>query len=159
MLYIGRMPNKSKGQMTATEYITLYRAIQKVYPWERAYTNIHQRCNNPNDPRWRYYGGRGIQCLVKSKDLKRLFFRDKAWKLRMASVDRINPDGDYIARNVRWIEHSENSRTRGINNAFRQKEYLKLKFLVVKYFNRTKWPIYVQRTCLARMREELINLS
>lgn len=77
-------------------------------PWVQALTNIRQRCDNPNDPKFKYYGGRGVRCRITSAQLKAAFFRDKAWLLQKPSVDRIRTRGNYHHKNVRWIELGDN---------------------------------------------------
>lgn len=76
----------------------------RPYHWTKAYENIKARCINPHAHGYRYYGGRGIKCLISSALLRTAFIRDQAWTLARPSVDRIDNDGHYTYDNIRWIE-------------------------------------------------------
>lgn len=76
-------------------------------PWLKTLNNIRYRCNNPNDRKYKYYGGRGIKCLLSVQDIKFLWERD-ATKLKQPSIDRIDSSLDYEVSNCRFIEMSEN---------------------------------------------------
>ena len=88
----------------------------KKYPWKRTLLEIKQRCLNKNNPFYKWYGGRGIKCLITKEELKILWFRDKAWLLEKASIDRKNNDGNYTFKNCRFIELSKNTTERNIRN-------------------------------------------
>ena len=79
------------------------------YPWKQTLKQIKSRCNNQNNPKYYRYGGRGIKCLITAEELKELWFRDKAYLMEWASIDRENNDGNYIFDNCRYIEMSINS--------------------------------------------------
>lgn len=70
---------------------------------------IKQRCNNPNNKRFKNYGLRGIQCLITTEEIKQLMVRDNYWSFNKPSIDRIDNDGDYTFNNCRFIEFNENS--------------------------------------------------
>jgi len=82
---------------------------KKNAPWRITFSDIKQRCNNPNNTRHDEYGGRGIKCLITKEELKDLWFRDKAWRLTKASIDRIDNNGNYTYDNCQFIEMIENS--------------------------------------------------
>lgn len=67
-------------------------------------SNIRQRCINPRYNGYKYYGGKGIQCFLNTKDLLFLWERDRANLMSKPSVDRINPDGNYELSNCRFLE-------------------------------------------------------
>lgn len=69
---------------------------------------IKQRCINPKYKDFHRYGGKGIKCLLSWKDLVYMWQRDKASLMKVPSVDRRNPKGNYILRNCRFIEKAEN---------------------------------------------------
>jgi hypothetical protein len=72
--------------------------------------NLRSKCNNPNSQSYKYYGGKGVKCLLSLADLEFLWERDRAVQLSQPSLDRIDSNGNYELSNCRFIEHSENSR-------------------------------------------------
>jgi hypothetical protein len=84
----------------------------KAKPWKYLLFQIIQRCENPNNPLYKYYGGRGIECLITEEELKYLWFRDRAWELTKPSIDRIDNDGNYCLENCQFIEIGDNVRKR-----------------------------------------------
>jgi len=80
----------------------------KEYPWKKVFASIKYRCNNSNCKQHKNYGGRGIKCLITADELKKLWFRDKAYLMKKPSIDRINNDGHYEYDNCRFIEHTQN---------------------------------------------------
>ena len=81
----------------------------KRNPWMRHLYRARNRCRNPKDQRYKYYGGKGITCLLSPCDVKLLWFRDGAASMKVASIDRIDPGGNYVLENCRFIERRENS--------------------------------------------------
>ena len=90
--------------------ITRYGRLQKMGPVphhfeRRAWVNMNSRCNNPNTPGYRLYGGRGIQVRYSSFDE---FFSDIGPRPSAShSVDRINTNGHYEPGNCRWATKTE----------------------------------------------------
>jgi hypothetical protein len=80
--------------------------------WDLAYYRIRQRCNNKNVESYKNYGGRGIQCLITKEELKKLWIRDRASRLKRPSIDRKNIDENYTFKNCRFIELSKNTGVR-----------------------------------------------
>lgn len=95
--------------MTRYESNKKYR---ETHPWHRYYENAKQRCLNKNHKRYMYYGGKGIKLEITPYEIKQLWFRDNAKDMRKASIDRINPDGNYTFSNCRFIEFKENMKRR-----------------------------------------------
>jgi hypothetical protein len=52
--------------------------LKRQSPWNRLLSGIKQRCENPNNPDYKYYGERGIKCLISIDDIKALWIRDNA---------------------------------------------------------------------------------
>lgn len=78
---------------------------------------MRYRCNNPNSPIYKYYGGRGIRCLFASTDSFILWITgvmgyDTIEKLRGLEIDRIDNDGHYECGNIRFVTRAENNRNK-----------------------------------------------
>jgi hypothetical protein len=70
-----------------------------------------QRCENPNCPSFKNYGGRGIEVEYNARDFVGWYmhnFAKRRWK--MASVGRIDHDKNYTFDNIEMIEHADNAR-------------------------------------------------
>lgn len=79
-------------------------------PWVKHRNNASQRCTNPKNKSYKYYGGKGIKYLLNDNDLKMLWIRDKAYLMEKPSLDRINPDKHYTYENCQFLEMLENSK-------------------------------------------------
>jgi hypothetical protein len=65
-----------------------------------AFYRAKTRCNNPNVPEYRNYGGRGIKFCFDS--LEQFILEVGRRPTPDHSLDRIDVDGDYAPGNVRW---------------------------------------------------------
>ena len=75
---------------------------------------MKQRCNNPNSPKYKRYGGRGIK--IADEWLKD-FSSFHNWATKNGyndhlTIDRVNNNGNYEPDNCQWITHEENTRKR-----------------------------------------------
>ena len=79
-----------------------------------------KRCNNPNRPEYKYYGGRGITVCDRWQGVTGFdnFLEDMGVRPKGYTLDRINNDGNYEPSNCRWASRAEqqhNKRTREYN--------------------------------------------
>lgn len=81
-----------------------------------AWENMRRRCNNPADPRFKWYGARGISVCERWNSFMN-FLADMGMKPSPEhSIDRIDNDGNYEPGNCRWttsIVQQNNRRPRG----------------------------------------------
>ena len=78
--------------------------------WKILFKQIKCRCTNATHSSYKYYGGKGIKCLITEEELKRLWFRDKAYLMKKPSIHRKNSNKNYTYKNCQFIELSENVR-------------------------------------------------
>lgn len=85
----------------------------------RTYSSMKCRCIDPNWPRFKDYGGRGIKCEWKSfesfKEDMYMSYLEHV-KLhgggRQTTIDRIDTNGNYCKANCKWSTPSEQQRNK-----------------------------------------------
>ena len=73
--------------------------------------SMRQRCNNPSDAAFKYYGGRGIRVCERWGDFRN-FLADMGSRPKGLWLDRINNDGDYEPSNCKWSTPKEQANNR-----------------------------------------------
>lgn len=76
---------------------------------------MHQRCENPNNSDFKWYGAMGVTVCPEWALTNYPAFRE--WALANGyqpglTIDREDPDGDYSPSNCRWITIQEQQRNR-----------------------------------------------
>ena len=84
----------------------------------RIWTDMKSRCTNPNRPKYRRYGGRGITICPEWQNDFQAFYD---WAIENGyrddlSIDRKDNDGDYCPENCRWITMAEQASNKSTNH-------------------------------------------
>lgn len=98
----------------------------KVKSEYRTWSGMIQRCHNPNNPAFEYYGGRGIEVWEGWRSDFLAFYEYIGPKPSSRhSVDRIDNSKGYVPGNVRWATNAEQSRNRRANHVITFQEITK----------------------------------
>ena|SRR5580765_7669296 len=77
----------------------------KEHPLYWTWLAMHKRCSNPNHPTYKNYGARGIKVCKRWSDFTK-FLADVGERPPGLVMDRINNNGNYTPKNVRWTTWS-----------------------------------------------------
>lgn len=75
----------------------------------RVWASMKQRCNNPNDNAYKWYGARGIKVCEEWSNSFESFYswaKTNGYKKGL-SIERIDCNGNYEPRNCEWITQEE----------------------------------------------------
>lgn len=73
------------------------------------WSNMIQRCINPNYPRYKNYGGRGIEVCDEWRDYAKFskWAKENGYDQKL-QIDRINNNGNYCPDNCRFVTARDN---------------------------------------------------
>lgn len=74
-----------------------------------AWSNMIERCRNPNHPRFQDWGGRGIRVCERWSVFEN-FLSDMGEPPNGLEIDRIDNDGNYEPGNCRWTDRKTQMR-------------------------------------------------
>jgi len=77
----------------------------------KAWVMMHQRCKNPKNSAFHYYGSRGIKVCARWESFQN-FIDDMGERPKGMSLERKNNDGDYEPGNCVWATAAEQSKNR-----------------------------------------------
>jgi hypothetical protein len=99
------------------EHLTTHGLWRKQPTEHSIWTNMKQRCYNPNAKYYDIYGGRGITVCGEWKDDFAKFFEDIGERPSANhSLDRIDGNKGYSKDNCRWATAVEQGRNQRVNN-------------------------------------------
>lgn len=115
---------------------------------DRRLTAAKQRCENPNDPGYHNYGGRGIKFTFPSvKEAGLYLINVYGLPERELEIDRINNDMDYAPGNLRFVTHAENNGNK--------------RCTVLSHFSQEYWPyarsVVIRKLSQGLTRDEIIQ--
>ncbi|WP_157900154.1 hypothetical protein [Rhodoferax koreensis] len=108
------------------------------HPIYRAWIAMRQRCENPNNTAYKFYGGKGVKVCPQWGTFAKFLADVGEPPAPGFTLDRINPSGDYEPGNVRWASRF----TQATNTKIREDNSSGLKG--VSWFHRTnRWFVFI----------------
>lgn len=109
--HITKGNSKSCGSLTCT--VLTRGSHRRTHTTEyRIWNSAKQRCINPNNDRYKDYGGAGVIMCDRWLNSFENFLCDMGEKPDKHSLDRVNPFGNYEPSNCRWATAKEQQNNR-----------------------------------------------
>ena len=90
----------------------------KHTPEYASWHGMKQRCLNPRNARFEYYGGRGIKICKRWKNSFTNFLADMGSRPANMTLGRIKNDGNYSRKNCEWQSNASQSRETSRNKKY-----------------------------------------
>jgi hypothetical protein len=120
--------------MSRNKFLATHGLWDKYKSEYQCWQDMLQRCNNPRNAAYKYYGGRGIYVCERWLSSFEAFMEDMGPRPNVMSLDRINNDGPYSPDNCRWSTINQQNRNhRGCVFI----EYLGVKKTIVEWSEKT----------------------
>ncbi len=105
--FLGGFMTRYTGPLHVNVKYMTKRAMRAYKCWLQQ----NQRCTNPNNPKFRYYGGKGIVVEYSSRDFVSWYLSE--WKrlgIKKPSIGRVDHNKNYCFNNVILESVSDNSK-------------------------------------------------
>ena len=105
-------------------------------PEHKTWSEMRQRCYNPNNNQFNDWGGRGIAVCDRWKDSFQNFYEDMGPRPSdKYSIDRIDNNGNYQPSNCKWSSRKDQARNtrKNVIESLEQAEEIRTKYKTGKY--------------------------
>ena len=86
------------------------RKYYATHPWAITLSGIRTRLKGSQKRYKKSYLDKGTKNYLSLNDLKNMFYRDKAYKMRKPSIHRKDNNGHYSIGNCIYIEHADHAK-------------------------------------------------
>ena len=111
---------RNRFSIPADKRIFFKQEREKYLSTYQSWQGMKKRCLNPNQPGFKYWGGRGIKVCKRWLDFAN-FFEDMGEKPKGLTLDRVNNNKNYCKENCHWATNEEQANNKRTNVILRGK--------------------------------------